>query len=416
MDPLSPSRIWLSSPHMSGFEMKYVDHAFETNWIAPTGENVDSFEEELKIYTNSDSVAALNSGTAGLHLGLVLLGVKEDDFVLTQSLTFAASANPIRYQNATPVFIDSEWLTWNMCPFQLENAIKACLDGKVPLANGRKVAKLPKAIIVVHLYGMPANMDEILRVADKYGIAVLEDAAEALGSRYKGNKCGNLGKLGVISFNGNKIITTSAGGALISNDPDLIRRARFLASQSREDKVHYEHTVIGYNYRMSNILAGIGRGQLEVVDQRVNERRNNYEFYKSHFQFYKGISIHEEPSLDYFSNHWLTAIMIDPELTGGIDANYIRTRMNEVNIETRPIWKPMHLQPVFADFTMFGSGISDEIFAKGICLPSGSNLSKNDLNRIMEVFEDIFEENNLINNFPVHELSYDINSTIRHSA
>lgn len=380
------SKIWLSSPHMSGNELKYIQEAFADNWIAPLGPNINAFESSLQDYTDSGHVAALSSGTAALHLGLLLLGVKAGDFVITQSLTFAASANPIRYLGGIPIFVDSEPDTWNMCPHELENAIKACIQGGI---KGHK-AKMPKAIIPVHLYGMPANMEEIVKVAERYGIPILEDAAESLGSTFKNKHCGTFGKMGALSFNGNKIITTSGGGALMSNDQDLIQRVRFLATQAREDHPHFEHLEVGYNYRMSNVLAGIGRGQLEVIDQRVKARRRIFEFYKNFFNGIEGVKLHQEPSSDYFSNHWLTAILIDPKYTNGFDREYVRLRLAEKNIEARPVWKPMHLQPVYKDYPFFGSGVSDEVFAKGLCLPSGSNLSVEDLYNILHLFEQIF--------------------------
>lgn len=403
MRKIERSKIWLSSPHMSGRELKYVHDAFQSNWIAPLGPNIDSFEQELQAYTDADHVAALSSGTAALHLGLILLDVKEDDFVLTQSLTFAASANPIRYLGATPVFIDSERSTWNMCPVQLEIAIEACINGELTLPNGKKGGKLPKAIIPVHLYGMPANMTEIIKVANKYGIPVLEDAAEALGSAYKNQFCGTFGTMGALSFNGNKIITASGGGALLSNNEELITKAKFLATQARDNAAHYEHSEIGYNYRMSNVLAGIGRGQLEVIDNRVVARRRNFKFYDDCFKAFDGITVQHEPSGDYYSNHWLTAILIDPEKTGGIDREFIRLKLAEDNIESRPIWKPMHLQPVFENYPFFGTGVADEIFEKGLCLPSGSNLLNEDLYRVMEVFEQAFSKKN-VEEFVVKDL------------
>lgn len=375
---------------MNEKELSYIHEAFASNWIAPVGPNIDAFEQQLKSYTKTGAVVALSSGTAGLHLGLILLGVKEDDFVLTQSLTFAASANPIRYLGATPVFVDSEESTWNMCPYQLERAILACLSGQVPTAGGSRKGRLPKAIIPVHLYGMPANMEAILEVAARYGIPVLEDAAEALGSTYKGNYCGTLGKMGVFSFNGNKIITTSGGGALSSNNNSLIEQAKFLATQARDEAPHYEHTQIGYNYRMSNVLAGIGRGQLEVIDDRVDARRFNHELYKSYFRSVAGVKLQTEPSIDFYSNYWLTAILIDPEVVG-IDREFVRLKLAEDNIESRPVWKPMHMQPVYKDYPYFGSGVSDNIFEKGLCLPSGSNLEDIDLIRVFEVLSRIFK-------------------------
>ncbi|WP_207536123.1 DegT/DnrJ/EryC1/StrS family aminotransferase [Desertivirga arenae] len=390
MSIFTGTKVWLSSPHMSGREDKYVNQAFATNWVAPLGPNLDAFELALSNYTQTPYVAALSSGTAALHLALIMLGVGEDDFVLTQSLTFTASANPVRYLGGTPVFIDSEYATWNMCPESLEEAILACLAGQVKTASGVKKAKLPKAIIPVHLFGMPCQMTEITRIAEKYGIPVIEDSAEALGSTYKGRHCGTLSTLGVVSFNGNKIITTSGGGALFSNDKSLIDRAKFLATQARDQAVHYEHSQIGYNYRLSNVLAGIGLGQLEVIEDRVKARRDNFFRYQQELGTQQGITFQEEPSDEFFSNYWLTSILINPKETGGVDAEFIRRKFEERNIETRPVWKPLHTQPVFKDFPYFGNGVAEHIFNRGLCLPSGSNLSFEDFDRIFECFDNIF--------------------------
>ena len=364
-------KIWLSSPHMGGGEEKYINEAFETNWIAPLGPNVDGFEEDLALFCNVKSVAALSSGTAALHLALILLGVKSGDEVICQSFTFSASANPIRYQNALPVFVDSEIDTWNMCPDALENAI----------TDRIKKGKKPKAIILVHLYGMPAKIDEIMDIANIYDIPIIEDAAEALGSSYKGRACGVFGDMGVLSFNGNKIITTSGGGALISNEQEYIDKAKFLATQARDNAPHYQHSQIGYNYRMSNVLAGIGRGQMEVLNKRVMKHREINNFYHSLLDSIDGISFHEEPDSNYYSNFWLTAITID-ETKVGFDNDSLRNALNRVNIESRPLWKPMHLQPIFQSYPYYGSNISENLFLHGLCLPSGSNLTERDLNRI----------------------------------
>ncbi|MCG7753871.1 aminotransferase class I/II-fold pyridoxal phosphate-dependent enzyme [Flavihumibacter cheonanensis] len=365
------SRIWLSSPHMGGQEEVYVKEAFDTNWIAPLGPHVDQFEKELATYTKVAHAAALSSGTAALHLALILLGVGTDDFVICQSMTFSASANPIRYQGAIPVFVDSEPDTWNMDPNALEDAVKFCLAKN----------KLPKAIIPVHLYGMPAKMDEILIIAKKYQIPIIEDAAEALGSTYNQNPCGGFGHFGVLSFNGNKIITTSGGGALISNDNSTIQKARYLATQARDPAPHYQHSEIGYNYRMSNVCAGIGRGQLEVLNLRVQQRRQNFEQYQSRMKNLPGVAFQPEQP-ESFSNRWLTALTIDPAACKGLNREKVRLVLEKEDIETRPLWKPMHLQPVFGGYPYFGGIVSEALFTNGLCLPSGSNLSEDQFNRI----------------------------------
>lgn len=366
------SKIWLSSPHMGGNEMKYVQEAYDTNWVAPLGPNVTGFEQDLKTYLNSENqVAVLSSGTAAIHLGLILSGVRAGDEVLCQSMTFSASANPIAYQGATPIFIDSELDTWNMCPNYLEKAIKD------RIAKGKK----PKVIIVVHLYGMPAKIDQILAIAKKYEIALIEDAAEALGATYKGQKCGTFGDFGILSFNGNKIITTSGGGALVCKTEAGKNKAIYLATQARDNGVHYQHSEIGYNYRMSNVLAGIGRGQMEVLDKHIGYRRANNTFYKELFRNTKGITVFQESNTDFYSNHWLSAITIDENITG-FSREMLREALLKENIESRPLWKPMHLQPVFKDAPFYGEKISEQLFERGLCLPSGSNLSKSDLERI----------------------------------
>lgn len=375
------NKIWLSSPHMSGREQKYINEAFEQNWIAPLGPNVNGFEQELGNYIKVPHVAVLSSGTAAIHLALIMLGVSPNDEVLCSSFTFSATANPIIYQNATPVFVDSEQETWNMDPVFLEKAINDRIK------NGRK----PKAIIVVHLYGMPAKMDEILKIANYYEIPVVEDAAEALGSKFDGKHCGSFGEMSVLSFNGNKIITTSGGGALLSCNEEYIKKARFLATQARDDAPHYQHSHIGYNYRMSNIVAGIGRGQLEVLDERVNQRRENFSFYKKLFTSIQGVSLLEEPDQRYFSNYWLTSIRIDPRQTGGITREDLRIAFERENIESRPLWKPMHLQPVFEKYPVYENGISETLFHEGLCLPSGSNLSEDDRIRIEKVIQNVFK-------------------------
>ncbi len=375
MNLIDSKKIWLSSPHMGGSEQKFVQEAFDTNWVAPLGPNVNGFEDDISSYLNSDvHVAALSSGTAALHLGLQLLGVTRGDEVLCQSMTFAASANPIVYMGATPVFVDSERDTWNICPEQLEIAIK---DG---IAKGKK----PKAIIAVHLYGMPYKVDEVHAIAAKYQIPILEDSAEALGSMYQGMKCGSFGDIAILSFNGNKIITTSGGGALVSKEVAHKEKAIFLSTQARDNAPHYEHSEIGYNYRMSNIAAGIGRGQMEVLDDHVQKRRNNYTFYKENLGAYTDISFLEEPKGSY-SNRWLTCV----ETSSYELREEIRLSLANENIESRPIWKPMHQQPVFADCKTFLNGVSEDLFDRGLCLPSGSNLEKEDLFRIVSIIKNV---------------------------
>ncbi|MDN3709193.1 aminotransferase class I/II-fold pyridoxal phosphate-dependent enzyme, partial [Myroides ceti] len=354
-------KIWLSSPHMGGNELKYIHEAFDANWVAPLGPNVNGFESDLEKYLKQNiKVAALSSGTAALHLALIECGVVAGDEVICQSMTFSASANPITYQGAIPVFVDSESDTWNICPIALEEAITD------RMTNGKK----PKAIIVVHLYGMPAKMDEIIAIAKKYDIAIIEDAAEALGSTYKGKNCGTFGKFGILSFNGNKIITTSGGGALVCHTEEDKQKAVFLSTQARDNAPHYQHTHIGYNYRMSNIVAGIGRGQMEVLDSRIQSRRAMNSFYQHIFADIEGVTVFKEPSDDYFSNHWLSAILIDEKITGK-NREDLRLALLDHNIESRPLWKPMHLQPVFKDSPYYGNKVAENLFDKGLCLPSG---------------------------------------------
>ena len=365
-------KIWLSSPHMGGNEQHYVKEAFDTNWVAPLGPNVTGFEEDLEGFLNDDVfVAALSSGTAAIHLGLILLGVQAGDEVICQSFTFSASANPIVYLGATPVFIDSETDTWNMCPIALEQAI---IDR---ISKGKK----PKAIIPVHLYGMPCKVDEIKALAEKYEIPILEDSAEALGSTYKGKKCGTFGDIGVLSFNGNKIITTSGGGALVSHSKNVKDKAVFLATQARDNAPHYQHSEIGYNYRLSNICAGIGRGQMEVLEKHVNLRREMHDFYVSFFKDIEGISVSQEPTADFKSNFWLSCITINSEKLRKT-AEDLRITLEKENIECRPLWKPMHLQPVFEKYPYYGGKVSETLFKNGLCLPSGSNLTADDRERI----------------------------------
>lgn len=371
-------KIWLSSPHMGNAEKGFVEEAFTTNWIAPLGPNVDGFERDLCEYNKTGHAAALSSGTAAIHLALMILGVQKGDIVICQSFTFSASANPILYQGATPVFIDSETDTWNMDPFYLERAIKKYIS------EGKK----PKAIIPVHLYGMPAKLDAIIAIAKQYEIPVIEDAAEALGSSWNGKACGSFGDFGVLSFNGNKIITTSGGGALLSENGDWIRQARFLATQARDTAPHYQHSHIGYNYRMSNVLAGIGRGQMLVLNDRVKQRRANYSFYEQAIKDIPGIYFQPELS-GSFSNRWLTSILVNPEKTNGVTREDIRLHLEKDNIESRPLWKPMHMQPVFAEAPYFGERVSQNLFEQGLCLPSGSNLSTSDLERVLLKMKEI---------------------------
>lgn len=371
-------KIWLSSPHMGGTETKYVQEAFDANWVAPLGPNVNGFENDLESYLgNNVHVAALSSGTAALHLGLIMLGVKPGDEVICQSMTFSASANPIMYLGATPVFVDSEAATWNLCPNALETAIKD------RIGKGKK----PKAIIGVHLYGMPYDADAVRQIADKYEIPVLEDSAEALGSTYKGRKCGTFGDISVWSFNGNKIITTSGGGALVTANKDWKDKAVFLSTQARDNAPHYQHSEVGYNYRMSNICAGIGRGQMEVLDKHVGYRRKMHDFYLETFKDMPGISVFSEPNENYFSNHWLTSVVINPQATDGVSREDVRLTLERNNIESRPLWKPMHLQPVFEGYPYYGSNVAENLFNDGLCLPSGSNLTDDDRLRILKGFQ-----------------------------
>lgn len=371
-------KIWLSSPHMGGEERKFVQEAFDTNWVAPLGPNVNGFEKDLENYLEEDiHVAALSAGTAAIHLGLILLDVTHGDEVICQSMTFSASANPILYQGATPVFVDSETETWNMCPIALEEAIED------RIANGKK----PKAIVAVHLYGTPYKSKEIMAVAKKYAIPVLEDAAEGLGSTYKGVKCGTLGDLAILSFNGNKIITTSGGGALVTHDVKLKQKAIFYSTQARDDAPHYQHSHIGYNYRMSNIVAGIGRGQMIVLDDRVAARRKNYDFYVKELGELPGFLFVSEPE-GFFSNRWLSTVLIDEE-KAGINTTQLREALEQENIETRPLWKPMHLQPIFEKYAYYGSHVAEELFNTGLCLPSGSNLTDGDLERVVQGIKNV---------------------------
>jgi len=373
-------KIWLSSPHMGGNELKFIHEAFENNWVAPLGPNVNGFEEDLRQFLNADvQIAALSAGTAALHLALIECGVGYGDEVICQSMTFSASANPIAYQGAIPVFVDSEADTWNICPIALKEAIQSRFE------NGKK----PKAIIVVHLYGMPAKMDEILAVANEFNIPIIEDAAEALGSSYKGKSCGTFGRFGVLSFNGNKIITTSGGGALVCHTQEDKDKVVFLSTQARDNAPHYQHSHIGYNYRMSNICAGIGRGQMEVLESRVGARRAMTEFYINIFANIDGVEVFKEPNSDFHSNHWLAAITVDEAKTG-VSREDLRAGLLEDNIESRPLWKPMHLQPIFSSAPYYGTNIAETLFDKGLCLPSGSNLTEGEKDRIRTKIEKVF--------------------------
>ncbi len=371
-------KILLSLPHMSGFEQQFIQEAFDTNWVVPLGPNVDGFERDLQGYLGGDKhIVALSSGTAAIHLGLIQLGVRPGDDVICQSFTFAASANPIKYLGANPVFIDSEPDNWNMSPEFLEVAIKDRIA-----VTGKK----PRAIIPVHLYGMPARMDRILEVAQRYDIPVLEDAAEALGSKYKGQFCGTFGEFACLSFNGNKIITTSGGGALVCRSADEAGVTKFLATQARDNAPHYQHSHIGYNYRLSNICAGIGRGQMLVLDQHIAARRAINNKYREMLKSAPGISFLENPNSDFESNMWLTCIIVDSE-KAGYTREDLRLRMEAGNIETRPLWKPMHLQPVFAEYPFYGDGTSERLFTNGLCLPSHPALSEGDLARVVGVLK-----------------------------
>ncbi|MGK7390749.1 MAG: DegT/DnrJ/EryC1/StrS family aminotransferase [Candidatus Cyclobacteriaceae bacterium M2_1C_046] len=369
---------------MGGKEQSYIKEAFDTNWISPLGPNVNNFEEDLESYNKVKHAAALSSGTSAIHLSLIIQGIDPGDEVICQSFTFSASANPIKYQGATPVFIDSETATWNMSPGFLKEAVDDLIS---------KTGKKPKAIIPVHLYGMPAKINEIMAIANEYEIPVIEDAAEALGSTYKDRKCGSFGKYGIYSFNGNKIITTSGGGALVSEDESIINKARFLATQARDQAPHYQHSKVGYNYRLSNVLAGIGRGQMQVLDERVRQRRANFAKYKKYFEGInkKGFDIEFQPEQEgSYSNRWLTCILVDPTKNNGLTREDIRFALEEENIESRPLWKPMHLQPVFKDAPFYGDGISERLFEIGLCLPSGSNLTEEEFERIFDVLDKIF--------------------------
>ncbi len=375
----SSKRIWLSPPHLNGSELKYIKDAIHKNWVTTAGENIDEFEKSLQKYTNTKYVVALNSGTSAIHLGLILLGVKEGDEVICPTLTFAATANPIVYLKATPVFIDSEEKTWNINPVLLKDFILKQL----------KKNKKPKAIIVVHLYGQPALMNEILTISQEFNIPILEDAAEALGSYfyYNSNKimAGAGSEIGILSFNGNKIITTSGGGALLTNDKSLAEKALYLATQARDLLPYYHHQEIGYNYRMSNISAGIGCGQMENINEKVSVKRNIFEFYKNEFIKFPFIKFQPEPDGTY-SNHWLSTILI--EKISGITPEMLRLELEKNNIESRPLWKPLHLQPVFNDCKYYGEdNIAESLFKTGLCLPAGTQLNEIDLQKICKIIK-----------------------------
>ncbi|UII29515.1 aminotransferase class I/II-fold pyridoxal phosphate-dependent enzyme [Fulvivirga maritima] len=371
-------RVYLSSPHMGGTELKYIQEAFDANWISPVGPNIAAFENDLASYTGREHAAALSSGTAAIHVALILLGVKAGDEVMCSSFTFAGTCNPIVYQGAHPVFVDSEEDTWNMDPELLKEGIEDRI----------KSGKKPKAIIVVHLYGMPAKMDLIMKVAREFDIPVIEDAAEGLGASYDGKKLGSFGDLSILSFNGNKIITTSGGGALLSNNKEYIDKAKFLATQARDNAPHYEHSSIGYNYRLSNISAGIGRGQMEVLEQRVNRKREIFEYYKNELSDIDNIQFLEEFD-KCFSNRWLTTILVDGT-NGAKVKDDVRILLEKNNIESRPLWKPMHMQPVFEGSRAYLNGVSEKLFEIGLCLPSGTNTTDADLSRTIELIKECF--------------------------
>jgi dTDP-4-amino-4,6-dideoxygalactose transaminase len=383
---MNNKRIWLSLAHMGGQEQQFIQEAFDTNWVVPLGPNVDGFEKDLEDYLGEHKhIVALSAGTAAIHLALVQLGVGPGDEVICQSFTFSASANPIKYLGATPVFVDSEQETWNMDPELLREAIEDRIR-----VTGRK----PKAIIPVHLYGMPAKMDEIMAIANEFEIPVLEDAAEALGATYKGQKCGTFGAFACLSFNGNKMITTSGGGALVCSTKEEADFTKYLATQARDNAPHYQHSKVGYNYRLSNICAGIGRGQMMVLQQHVEVRRNINLKYRQLLAGIPGISFQSNPSSDFDSNMWLTCILVDPT-EAGFTREELRLAMEQENIETRPLWKPMHLQPVFKDCPYYGNNVSEDLFDKGLCLPSSPILSQEDLERIIDVIKKLSKKHKL---------------------
>lgn len=370
------NKIWLSSPHMGGYEQDYINEAFEFNWIAPLGPNVKGFENDLELYLEKNSyVAALSSGTAAIHLALVLLNVKTGDEIICQTKTFVASVNPVLYIGATPILVDSETKTWNMCPETLENTI----------TDRIAIGKKPKAIIAINIYGMPYNVDAIHKISKKYDIPVIEDSAEALGSKYNNEHCGTFGDLSILSFNGNKIITTSGGGALVSRDNKIKEKTVFLATQAKDQGLEYNHSEVGYNYRMSNISAGIGRGQMHVLNDRIKSRRHNFDYYHRNLKHIEQIEFLHEPK-GYFSNRWLTCILTDSKKT----KNNLLVLLNNENIDARPSWKPMHRQILFKDYPCYLNGVSDDLYERGICLPSGSNLTNNELDKVINIIKSYF--------------------------
>ena len=371
-------KIWLSPPHMGDEERDFVKEAFDANWIAPVGPHIQAFEDELSKLSKNFDIAALSSGTAAIHLALILAGVKKDDNVICSSFTFSASANPIKYIGANPIFIDSEKESWNMCPELLNDAIKDCIS------NDKK----PKAIILVHLYGMPAKMDKIVTIANNFDIPIIEDAAEALGSNYNDQQLGTFTDFGVYSFNGNKIITTSGGGALVCNDRNQINKAKFLATQSRDNAIHYEHSEVGYNYRMSNVCAAIGLGQLKVLTNRIMKKREIFNFYQNELSDIDEITFLEEYQ-GAFSNYWLTTILLEENSI--IDREKLRLNLHNDNIESRPLWKPMHLQPVFQDCKSYVNGVSEDLFNRGLCLPSGTSMTNEDMKRVVRKVKELYE-------------------------
>lgn len=380
---MSQDKIWLSSPHMGGAERGFVKEAFDTNWVAPLGPNVTGFEKDLESYQGQDShVAALSSGTAAIHLALVQAGVGPGDEVICQSFTFCGTTNPVLYLGAIPIMVDSEEHTWNMCPQALIQAVED------RIANGKK----PKAILAVHLYGMPYRVDEIHAFAKAKQIPIIEDSAEALGSTYKGQKCGTFGDYGILSFNGNKIITTSGGGAMVCKTNEVKDKAIFLATQARDAAPHYQHSEVGYNYRMSNISAGIGRGQMEVLDKHIDLRRAMNAFYQDIFNNIEGVEVLKEQDDTVRSNHWLSAILVDESKTGGISREDIRLALEKDNIESRPLWKPMHMQPLYKDYPYYGNKVCETLFENGLCLPSGSNLTDADRDRISVSIKSLFSK------------------------
>jgi dTDP-4-amino-4,6-dideoxygalactose transaminase len=379
---MSPDKIWLSSPHMGGTERNYVTEAFDTNWVAPLGLNLTGFEKDLEAYQGENThVAGLSSGTAAIHLALVQAGVGPGDEVICQSFTFCGTTNPVQYLGATPIMVDSEDQTWNMCP----DALKEAVEDRI--AKGKK----PKAILAVHLYGMPYKVEEIHAFAKAKQIPVIEDSAESLGSTYQGQKCGTFGDYGILSFNGNKIITTSGGGAMVCPTKEVKDKTIFLATQARDEAPHYQHSELGYNYRLSNISAGIGRGQMEVLDKHIDLRRAMNSFYQEVFKDIAGVRVHVEQNAAIFSNHWLSAILVDPSKTGGITREDIRLALEKENIESRPLWKPMHLQPLCKDFPYYGAKVCETLFENGLCLPSGSNLTDQDRERIAKAIKHLFK-------------------------